>query len=62
MVQYVAVIDPFVVAKVMKQHAVWWAIAGGWAIDLWLGATTREHHDVRGAHPSAIRVPHGVSQ
>jgi hypothetical protein len=26
---------------------MWWAIAGGWAIDLWLGtAPTREHHDI----------------
>ncbi len=30
----------------MEQAGVWWAIAGGWAIDLWLGATTRAHHDV----------------
>jgi hypothetical protein len=25
---------------------VWWATAGGWAIDLWLGEQTRVHHDV----------------
>jgi hypothetical protein len=25
---------------------VWWAVAGGWAIDLWLGEQSREHHDV----------------
>ncbi len=24
----------------------WWAVAGGWAIDLWLDTESREHHDV----------------
>lgn len=24
----------------------WWAVAGGWAIDCWLGAQSREHHDI----------------
>jgi hypothetical protein len=38
--------DPFVAAKVMERLNVWWAIAGGWAIDLWLGTKTRDHHDV----------------
>ena len=38
--------DPVGVAEVMEPLSVWWAIAGCWAIDLWLGATTREHHDV----------------
>jgi hypothetical protein len=33
-------------ASKMRGVGVWWAIAGGWAIDLWLGAQTREHHDV----------------
>ena len=23
-----------------------WCVAGGWAIDLWVGAVTRSHHDV----------------
>lgn len=26
--------------------AVPWCVAGGWAIDLWLGRVTRSHHDV----------------
>ena len=30
----------------MSRVDVWWAVAGGWAIDLWLGEQTREHHDV----------------
>lgn len=30
----------------MDSLGVWWAVAGGWAIDLWLGEQTREHHDV----------------
>ena len=34
------------VAEVMNEVGVWWAVAGGWAIDLWLGEQTREHHDV----------------
>ena len=34
------------VAEVMNDVGVWWAVAGGWAIDLWLGRQTREHHDV----------------
>src|SRR5690348_7365284 len=24
----------------------WWAVAGGWAIDMWLGRQTRDHHDI----------------
>jgi hypothetical protein len=30
----------------MSRVDVWWAVAGGWAIDLWLSEQTREHHDV----------------
>ena len=30
----------------MRGVGVWWAVAGGWALDLWLGEQTREHHDV----------------
>jgi hypothetical protein len=30
----------------MSRVDVWWAVAGGWAIDLWLGEQTRDHHDV----------------
>jgi hypothetical protein len=37
---------PLRVASVMGSLDVWWAVAGGWAIDLWLGRVTREHHDV----------------
>jgi hypothetical protein len=42
----VAVTDPRAVADVMRGVAAWWAVAGGWAIDLWLGTQSREHHDV----------------
>ena len=31
-----------------------WAVAGGWAIDLWLGARTREHEDLEIAVPAAF--------
>lgn len=34
------------VADVMNEIGVWWAVAGGWAIDLWLDEQTREHHDI----------------
>jgi hypothetical protein len=40
------VLNPVSVAEVMSEVGVWWAVAGGWAIDLWLGEQTREHHDV----------------
>lgn len=30
----------------MERVGVWWAVAGGWAIDLWLGEQTRNHHDI----------------
>jgi len=38
--------SPERVAAVMASVDVWWAIAGGWALDLWLGRVTRGHHDV----------------
>jgi len=34
------------VVNVMSPFAGTWAIAGGWAIDLWLGRQTRTHADV----------------
>jgi hypothetical protein len=34
------------VSDVMQEVGIWWAVAGGWAIDLWLGFPTRPHHDV----------------
>jgi hypothetical protein len=37
---------PASVAAIMNSIGVWWAVAGGWAIDLWLGEQTREHHDI----------------
>lgn len=37
---------PASVAATMDRLDVWWAVAGGWAIDLWLGEQTRDHHDV----------------
>ncbi len=37
---------PKAVAAVMEGYARPWYIAGGWAIDLSLGRTTREHEDV----------------
>jgi hypothetical protein len=40
------VLAPSVVAETMNDVGVWWAVAGGWAIDLWLGEQTRAHHDV----------------
>src|SRR5689334_4909817 len=37
---------PAAAIATMSGLGVWWAFAGGWAIDLWLGEQTREHHDV----------------
>jgi len=37
---------PVDVAATMLTLDVWWAVAGGWAIDLWLDRETREHHDI----------------
>jgi hypothetical protein len=31
-----------------------WAVAGGWAIDLWLGETTREHEDLEITVPAVF--------
>lgn len=39
-------LPPTLVADAMGDTGLWWAIAGGWAIDLWLGEQTRDHHDV----------------
>ena len=38
--------NPASVAAIMEQVGVWWGVAGGWALDLWLGEQTRDHHDV----------------
>ena len=32
--------------SVITGIGVWWAVAGGWAIDVWLDRETRDHHDV----------------
>jgi hypothetical protein len=37
---------PAEVAVAMRAAAVEWAVAGGWAIDLYLRETTREHEDI----------------
>ena len=39
--------SPASVAAIMDRVGVWWAVAGGWAIDLWLGEQTRDHRDVQ---------------
>ncbi len=33
-------------ARALTGVAAPWAVAGGWALDLWLGETTREHEDL----------------
>src|SRR4051812_41061331 len=40
---------PELVASVMEPLGVWWAVAGGWAVDLWVRRGTRDHHDGGGA-------------
>ena len=34
------------VAEIMRAHRAPWGVAGGWAIDLFVGASTRPHADV----------------
>ena len=34
------------VAELMSPYPFPWALCGGWAVDAWLGRTTRDHHDV----------------
>jgi hypothetical protein len=41
--------EPLALSEAVRlfEHApFWWAVAGGWAIDMFLGAQTREHHDL----------------
>jgi hypothetical protein len=40
-------------AQALKGVTAPWAVAGGWALDLWLGEQTREHEDLEIAVPSA---------
>ena len=44
---------PEQVAAALKGVAAPWALAGGWAVDLWLGRQTRAHEDTE------ITIPHG---
>ena len=39
-------VKPERVFELFKRYEKPWAIAGGWAIDLYLGRETREHHDI----------------
>jgi hypothetical protein len=40
-------------AQALAGVAAPWAVAGGWALDLWLGRQTREHGDLEIAVPAA---------
>jgi hypothetical protein len=40
-------------ARALAGVAAPWAVAGGWALDLWLGRQTREHEDLEIAVPDA---------
>lgn len=45
----------------MEHYPGWWAIAGGWALDLWLGEQTRVHSDLEIAllrHEQPLVVAH----
>jgi len=41
-------IDPLVsrIGEALSARELGWAVAGGWAIDLYLGRVTRQHADV----------------
>jgi hypothetical protein len=41
-------------AAALASVAAPWAVAGGWAIDLWLGRQTREHEDLEIAVPTGF--------
>jgi hypothetical protein len=41
-------------AQVLEGVSAPWAVAGGWALDLWLGGQTREHEDLEIAVPAAF--------
>jgi len=49
--------DPPTVAARLADVGVPWCVAGGWAIDLHLGAPTREHEDLEIAVPRAHFAP-----
>jgi hypothetical protein len=40
------VLQPGEVGAVIECLEIWWAVAGGWAIDLWLARVTGEHHEI----------------
>src|SRR5262249_51625344 len=42
------VTTPDDVATTIDPLNLWWAIAGGWGIGLWIGEQSREHHDAEG--------------
>jgi hypothetical protein len=50
------VIAPAEVASTMRPLDVRWAVAGGWAIDLWLDRQTRDHHDVEVVVPRSEQM------
>ena len=39
-------LDPRAALELMQGYDGWWAVGGGWALDLFLGRTTREHDDL----------------
>jgi Aminoglycoside-2''-adenylyltransferase len=39
-------------AQALERVSAPWAVAGGWALDLWLGRQTREHEDLEIAVPN----------
>jgi hypothetical protein len=41
-------------AQALEDVSAPWAVAGGWALDLWLGKQTREHEDLEIAVPTAF--------
>jgi hypothetical protein len=41
-------------AEALEGVAAPWAVAGGWALDLWLGKETREHEDIEITVPAAF--------
>ena len=45
-IRVVPLYKPADIALLFKDLSAWWAVAGGWAIDCYIGSETRSHTDL----------------
>ncbi|HUP18207.1 MAG TPA: hypothetical protein VM848_19420 [Acidimicrobiia bacterium] len=45
-IRVVSLYKPADIAHLFKDLSAWWAVAGGWAIDCFMGSETRSHADL----------------